>query len=250
LTSFLSIRERRTTTMFLGHYAIALGAKRAAPNTSLGTLVVASQFIDLLWPLLLLAGVEHVRIDPGNTIVTPLDFYDYPVSHSLSGVLLWGGIVGGVCFAIRRSWKSAMVVGLAVVSHWVLDLVVHRPDLPLSFTGETRVGLGGWNSLPLTLLLELGLLAAGTYVYARTTKTKDRIGSYGLRGLLVFMIGIYFANLLGPPPPDVGMIGVAGNASWLFVLWAVWVGRHRQLVVRGVDEASRALDSDSLEWYF
>jgi membrane-bound metal-dependent hydrolase YbcI (DUF457 family) len=215
--------------MFLGHYAVALGAKRAAPNTSLGTLVMASQFIDLLWPVLLLAGVEHVRIDPGNTAVTPLDFYDYPVSHSLVGVLLWGVIVGGVYFALKRSWKSAAVVCLAVVSHWVLDLIVHRPDLPLNFAGEARAGLGGWNSLPLTLVLELGLLAVGTYLYAGATKARDRIGSYGLAGLLVFLVGIYVANVFGPPPPDVGMIGVAGNASWLFVLWAAWVDRHREL---------------------
>ncbi len=216
--------------MFLGHYAVALSAKRVAPNASLGTLVMASQFIDLLWPLLLLAGVEHVRLDPGNTVVTPLDFYDYPVSHSLVGVLLWGGIVGGVYFALRRSWTNSLVVGLAVVSHWVLDLIVHRPDLPLHFTGEPRVGLGLWNSLPLTLVLELGLLAVGTFLYVGATKAKDRTGSYGLAGLLVVLVGIYVANVVGPPPPDVGMIGIAGNASWLFVLWAAWIDRHRQAV--------------------
>jgi hypothetical protein len=215
--------------MFLGHYAVALGAKRAAPKASLGTLVMASQFIDLLWPVLLLAGVEHVRLAPGNTTVTPLDFYSYPFSHSLTGVVLWGVVVGGVYFAIKRSWKAAVVIGLAVVSHWFLDLIVHRPDLPLTFAGAGRVGLGGWNSLPLTLILELGLLAAGTYVYVRFTKAVDRIGIYGLAGLVAFLVVIYAANVFGPPPPDVGMIGVAGNASWLFVLWAAWVDRHRVL---------------------
>ncbi len=216
--------------MFLGHYAVALGAKRAAPQASLGTLVMAAQFIDLLWPLLLLAGVEHVRLGPGNTAVTPLDFYDYPVSHSLVGVLFWGVLIGGIYFAIRRSWKSAVVIGLAVVSHWFLDLVVHRPDLPLTLGGASRWGWGGWNSLPLTLLLELGLLGGGTYLYVRSTKAMDRVGTYGLAGLVVFLVGIYCANVFGPPPPDVGMIGVAGNASWLFVLWAAWVDRHRRPV--------------------
>ena len=216
--------------MFLGHYAVALGAKRAAPNTSLGTLVMASQFIDLLWPVLLLAGVEHVRIEPGNTAVTPLDFYDYPVSHSLVGVLLWGVVVGGLYFAFKRSWRNALVVGLAVISHWLLDLIVHRPDLPLNFAGETRMGFGVWNSLPLTVVLELGLLAGGAFLYIGATKAKDRIGSYGLAGLLAVLVGIYMANLFGPPPPDVGMIGVAGNASWLFVLWAAWIDRHREVV--------------------
>jgi hypothetical protein len=213
--------------MFLGHYAVALGAKRAAPKASLGTLVMASQFIDLLWPVLLVAGVEHVRVDPGITAVSPFDFYDYPFSHSLAGVVLWGLVVGGVYFAIRRSWKAAVVIGLAVVSHWILDLVVHRPDLPLTFSGADRLGLGGWNSLPLTLILELGLLAAGTYVYVRCTKAIDRIGMYGLAGLIAFLLVIYAGSVFGPPPPDVGMIGVAGNASWLFVLWAAWVDRHR-----------------------
>jgi membrane-bound metal-dependent hydrolase YbcI (DUF457 family) len=216
--------------MFLGHYAVAFGAKRAAPQASLGTLVMAAQFIDLLWPLLLLGGVEHVRLDPGNTAVTPLDFYDYPVSHSLVGVLFWGVLVGGIYFAIRKSWKNALVVGLAVVSHWFLDLVVHRPDLPLTFAGSARWGLGGWNSLPLTLILELGLLGGGTYLYVRSTRPMDRIGTYGFAGLVVFLVGIYCANVFGPPPPDVGLIGVAGNASWLFVLWAAWVDRHRRSV--------------------
>lgn len=213
--------------MFLGHYAVALGAKRAAPKASLGTLVMASQFIDLLWPVLLLVGIEHVRLDPGNTAVTPLDFTNYPFSHSLTGVVLWGLVVGGMYFAIKRSWKTALVIGLAVVSHWFLDLVVHRPDLPLTFAGEGRVGLGGWNSLPLTLMFEFGLLAVGTYMYVRCTKATDRIGTYGLAGLIAFLVVIYAANVFGPPPPDVGMIGIAGNASWLFVLWAAWVDRHR-----------------------
>jgi membrane-bound metal-dependent hydrolase YbcI (DUF457 family) len=216
--------------MFLGHYAVALGAKRAAPKTSLGTLFLAAQFIDLLWPVLLLLGFEHVRLDPGNTAVTPLDFYDYPITHSLTGVLVWAVVVGSVYFAIRLSWKSALVVAGAVVSHWVLDLIVHRPDLPLTFSGTTKVGFGLWNSLPITLVLELGLLAAGTLIYLRATRAVDRIGTYGLYALLLILTGIYCANLFGPPPPDVRMIGIAGNASWLFVLWAAWVDKHRRTV--------------------
>lgn len=219
--------------MFLGHYAVALGAKRAAPKTSLGTLVMASQFIDLLWPILLLTGIEHVRLSPGNTVVTPLDFHDYPISHSFTGVVVWSLVVGGGYWAIRRSWKSALVVGLAVISHWLLDLIVHRPDLPLTFGGDTHVGFGVWNSLPLTLVSELGLIAAGTLVYLRSTQPRDRIGSIGFAAMLVVLVGIYLANVFGPPPPDVGMIAVAGNASWLFVLWAAWVDRHRTVAVAG-----------------
>ena len=213
--------------MFLGHFAVALAAKKAAPKTSLGTLVIGAQFIDLLWPILLLSGVENVRLDPGNTVVTPLDFYNYPFSHSLTGVVLWSVLVGGVYFAFRRYRRGALVLGAIVLSHWVLDLLTHRPDLPLTFSGDARAGLGLWNSLPLTLLVELGMFAAGVVFYLRATSAKDRWGSYALWALILVLAGIYVMNLFGPPPPSVEMIGIAGNAAWLFVLWAYWVDRHR-----------------------
>lgn len=216
--------------MFLGHYAVALAAKKAAPGTSLGTLFIGAQFIDLLWPILLVAGVEHVRLDPGNTAVTPLDFYNYPFSHSLTGVVIWSVLVGGVYFAFRRYRRGALVLGAAVLSHWVLDLLTHRPDLPLTFSGEARAGFGLWNSLPFTLIVELGLFAAGVIFYLRATSAKDRVGRYALWALILVLAGIYVMNLFGPPPPNVEMIGIAGNAGWLFVLWAYWVDRHRSAV--------------------
>ena len=128
--------------MFIGHYAVALGAKKAAPRVSLGTLLLASQFIDLLWPIFLLLGLEHVRIAPGNTVFTPLDFYDYPISHSLLAVLGWSVGFGLVYYAVRRSGRNALILGAIVLSHWVLDFISHRPDLPLIPGMETRVGLG------------------------------------------------------------------------------------------------------------
>ena len=215
--------------MFLGHYAVAMAAKKAAPQTSLGTLFIGAQFIDLLWPILLLAGVEHVRLDPGNTVVTPLDFYNYPFSHSLLGVAIWSLVLGGAYYSIRRSWRGSLVLGLAVLSHWVLDLLTHRPDLPITFSGEARAGLGLWNSLPLTLMLELGLFIAGIALYLRSTTKRDGIGQYGFWALMLVLAGIYMVNLFGPPPPSAEMIGIAGNASWLFVLWAYWVDRHRNV---------------------
>lgn len=216
--------------MFLGHFAVALAAKKTAPKASLGTLFIGAQFIDLLWPILLVAGVEHVRLDPGNTVVTPLDFYNYPFSHSLTGVVIWSVVVGGVYFAFRRYRRGALVLGAAVLSHWVLDLLTHRPDLPLTFSGDARAGFGLWNSLPFTLIVELGLFAAGVVFYLRTTSAMDRVGSYALWALILVLAGIYVMNLFGPPPPNVEMIGIAGNAGWLFVLWAYWVDRHRSAV--------------------
>ena len=133
--------------MFLGHYAVALAAKRAAPRTSLGTLIFAAQWLDELWPILLLAGVERVRIVPGLMAANPLDFVSYPISHSLLMAIVWGAVIGGIYFAVRRYVSGAWIVALAVVSHWVLDLVVHRPDLPVWPGSATRVGLGLWNSI-------------------------------------------------------------------------------------------------------
>ena len=213
--------------MFIGHYAVALAVKKAAPSTSLGTLFIAVQFIDLLWPVLLLLGFEHVRIDPGNTVVTPFDFYDYPISHSLMGVGIWSAALAILYFAIRRYRKGAWVVGLCVLSHWVLDYLTHRPDLPLGLTGEARVGAGLWNSLAGTIIVEAGMFVAGIALYLRSTRSKDKTGVFAFWGLAVFVSVIYLGNMFGPPPTSVHLIAVAGNAMWLLILWAYWIDRHR-----------------------
>ena len=117
--------------MFLGHFGVAFGAKGAAPKTSLGTLILAALFIDLLWPTFLLLGIERVRIIPGITAVVPLDFEFYPFSHSLASVLLWSLGFGFAYRTLKHDDRGAFVLGLAVLSHWFLDAIVHRPDLPL-----------------------------------------------------------------------------------------------------------------------
>ena len=137
--------------MFLGHFGVAFGAKRYAPTAGLGVLFLAAQFVDVLWPTLLLLGVERVAIVPGITTVTPLDFQHYPVSHSLAAVIGWAALLGGAYYAMFRSRRAAWVIAALVVSHWFLDLVVHRPDLPLAPGHEARLGLGLWNSLPAIL---------------------------------------------------------------------------------------------------
>lgn len=215
--------------MFLGHFGIGFGAKRAAPGTSLGTLFLAAQLIDLLWPSFLLIGWERVSIRPGITAVTPLDFESYPFTHSLLAVVLWGVGFALVYGAIRRYRAGAMVGGLTVISHWILDLVVHRPDLPLA-PGGARVGLGLWNSLSATLAVELAVFFGGLWIYLRATRARDRIGSFALAGLVGFLLLIYAGNLLGPPPPSVKAIAWAGQAQWIIVIWAFWIDRHRELV--------------------
>ncbi|HEX9049262.1 MAG TPA: hypothetical protein VF841_01895 [Anaeromyxobacter sp.] len=212
--------------MFLGHIGVALAAKRAAPRTSLGTLVAASIWIDLVWPVLLLAGVERVRIDPGNTAVTPLDFEHYPWTHGGVAVLLWSLAFGAAVLARTGYRRGAVVAGALVASHWVLDAIVHRPDLPLAWDG-TKVGLGLWNDVPATFAVELGLLAAGLVVYVRAAPARDATGRRALAALAAFLVAVYLANVLGPPPPSVKAVAVGGLAQWLLVAWAAWIDRHR-----------------------
>jgi hypothetical protein len=214
--------------MFIGHFAVGLGAKKIAPKVSLGTMFVAAQLVDLLWPLFLLLGWEHARINPGNTVVTPLDFYDYPITHSLLGAVLWSCAFGAVYYSIRRDSRNALICGGVVFSHWILDFVTHRPDLPLGLGGNAYFGLGLWNSLAGTIVVEVGMFALGIILYLQATKAKDRIGSFGFWSLVVLLGLIYVGNLFGPPPPEMSMIAIAGNASWLFVIWAYWVDKHRE----------------------
>ena len=214
--------------MFVGHHAVALAAKPLAPRVSLGTLFGAAILLDLLWPILLLTGVEHVRIAPGITAFTPLDFYDYPITHSLVFVLGWS-LGAAIAYAIwRKSRRAAVIVGTLVLSHWVIDLIAHRPDLPL-WPGGPKVGLGLWNSIPATIVVEVAMFIAGLTIYLRTTQANDRIGSIALWALVAFLGIIYVANITSPPPPTATAIGWAGLAQWLFVPWGVWIDNHRRV---------------------
>jgi len=215
--------------MFIGHFAMGMGAKPLAPKTSLGTLFLATQFIDLLWPIFLLLGLESVAIEEGNTVVTPLDFTSYPISHSLLMVLAWGLLFSIIYNQLQKYTKGALVLGLLVISHWFLDLIVHRPDLPL-FPGDSpMVGLGLWNSLIGTALVEGLLFVAGIFIYLTSTKAKNKKGIIGFWALIAFLTLINISNLAGPPPPDVNMIAWAGMLQWLLVIWAYWIDHNRMM---------------------
>ncbi len=214
--------------MFIGHFGTGLAAKKVAPQPSLGTLMFAAQFIDLIWPILILMGLERVEIDPGNTIVTPLNLVHYPISHSLLGVLIWALLFGGIYFLIKRNGKNAFWLGALLVGHWVLDLITHRPDLPLVPWSQTKVGFGLWNSLLGTIVVEGFIFFGGAYLYLKSTRAKNRRGSYGLWLLLGFLIVIYVGGLFGPPPPSAEAIAIVGLAQWLFVFWAYWIDRNRE----------------------
>jgi hypothetical protein len=215
--------------MFLGHYAVGFGSKKAEPKVSLGTYFMAAVFLDLLWPVFLLLGLEHVKIDPGNTPMTPLDFYDYPLSHSLLMAIVWSLVFGGFYYLIKKNGRVSVVLGICVFSHWILDFISHRPDLPLAPGVNYFLGLGLWYSVTATLLVELSLYAIGIYLYIQITKAKNKIGSIALWGFIALSLIIYFSNLFSTPP-DVKTMAISGMGQWLFVLWAYLIDRHRTVV--------------------
>lgn len=212
--------------MFIGHAAVALAAKPLLPRVNLALPLAAVFWVDLVWPVLLLTGVERVKIDPGNTAFTPLDFVHYPWTHSLAAVIGWSVLFGLAC--LKWGKREALILGLLVFSHWVLDALSHRPDLPLWPGSETMIGLGLWNSVPWTMIVEGAMFAAGAWIYARAAPARDRIGTWAYWGLIGFLVLAYLGNVFGPPPPNVHAIAVAGIAGGvLFTAWAWWIDRHR-----------------------
>jgi len=214
--------------MFIGHYALGLAAKRIAPRTSLGTLFLAPSLADLLWPVFLLLGWERVRVTGGANPFLTLTFDAYPLSHSLLTLIGWG-----VVLAVLYRWRSgdaraATVVALLVVSHWVLDFVTHVPDMPL-YPGGPTVGLGLWNSVAGTVIIEGSMFVAGAWIYVTTTRARDAVGRYALWALLAFLLVSYVASLFTGPPPTLQAIEFGGIVfGWLFVGWAAWADRHRE----------------------
>lgn len=216
--------------MFLGHYGVALAARRIAPRASLAVFFVAAQFLDMLWPLLLIADVEHVRIVPGLMAASPLDFVHYPYSHSLLMATVWGGLTGLVWFGLRRYGRTAWILAALVVSHWFLDVPMHRPDLPLWPGSTIMAGFGLWQSVPLTLVLEFGMLTSGLLLYLRSTRATNRVGSWGLWAL-VAALAVGFLGSLASAPPNETALAWGALTLWLFVPWAWWVDRHRRPIV-------------------
>lgn len=214
--------------MFIGHFGIGFAAKKFSSQLSLGTLFIATQFIDLLWPILILLGLEKVEIDIGNTVVTPLNFIAYPISHSLIGVVCWAGIVGIVYYLIKKDRAASITLGLVLLSHWVLDLITHRPDLEIISNIGSKVGFGLWNSLIGTMVVEVTIFALGIYYYLKTTRAINKKGDYALWGLITFIGIIYAGNLFSPPPPSVDSLPFVGLATWLLVAWGYWVDRNRE----------------------
>jgi membrane-bound metal-dependent hydrolase YbcI (DUF457 family) len=215
--------------MFVGHYAVGFAAKRAAPRTSLGFLIAAAVLLDLLWPVFLLLGWEEVRVVRGPTPLLNLDFVSYPISHSLATTIGWALLAGGAYWAATRYRAGAVWIAILVASHWILDFVTHRPDLPL-WPGGPRVGLGLWSSTFKTIAVEEAMLAVGLWICVVHTSPRDRIGRWGFVGFVVFILAIYVSSIASLPPPSARAVAWVGLASLILPLWAGWFDRHRRFL--------------------
>jgi membrane-bound metal-dependent hydrolase YbcI (DUF457 family) len=213
------------TAMFIGHYGLAFGAKTLKPQLSLGILFLAVQLADLLWPTLLLLGVEQVELQPSaGQAVT---FSHYPISHSLVMSVVWSLLLAAGYWITRRDTQAALLVGLCVLSHWLLDVVVHGPDLPLYPGTSPLVGLGLWNHLLLSQVVEVPIFVAGLYLYLRRTRAVNKTGRYALWSLVAFLVLVHVGNFFSPAPGSVTELGWLGQLLWLPVLWAHWADRNR-----------------------
>ena len=215
--------------MIIGHFAVAFGAKKFAPRVSLGILFLASQLADAIYPPLILLGVESLEVEPGITVMMPLNLVHYPYSHSIAALAIWSALFAVIYLVLARSGtRAALVIAILGVSHWFLDLLMHRPDLPISLTGPARVGLGLWNYPAVAVPLELLLFGAGAWLYARHSRPVNRRGRWGLIVLVACLLASYGAIHFGPPLPSAAAVAWSGQcALWLFVLWAFWLDRHR-----------------------
>lgn len=216
--------------MFVGHFAVALAGKRAAPELSLAWYIAAATLLDLLWPLFLLAGIEHVAIKPGVTAFTPLVLYDYPWSHSLLMAVVWGIALA----LLARLWKgvgfkTALLLVALVVSHWVLDFITHAPDMPLWPGDSPLLGLGLWNSIPGTFIVEGLLWLAGLVLYLQPRQRRSWVGPLAFWSLAGISTVMWAAGPWSVPPPNPQALAWFALIGWIILPWAAWADRYYRL---------------------
>jgi hypothetical protein len=210
--------------MFVGHFAIAFGAKRWAPRTSVGTLMFAALLADLLVFVFVAVGIEHISIRPGITRVNALNLYDFAWSHSLVMDVVWGALLAAAYLLTRRYGRGAWVLFAAVLSHWVLDWASHRPDMPLAPGFHRYYGLGLYNSPLGLLIIEGGLWVIGIILYLRATHTRRFSGHLVLWTFIVVFTALWLLSFNGAPPPSVHVLVTVDLILFPIVFgWAYWI---------------------------
>ncbi|MGE5323618.1 MAG: hypothetical protein ACM3SW_12175 [Actinomycetota bacterium] len=215
--------------MFVGHYGAGLAGKRIAPRMSLGTMMLATLLPDLLAWVLVVTGAEHFAIRPGITLTNPMDLYDYPISHSLATDVLWGTLLAAAYYLVRRHWRGSLLIFTLVLSHWVLDLIAHRPDMPLAPGIHRYYGFGLYNSRPGMIIVEGLIWLGGIVLYLRSTRSRKKLGTYMFWFGVAILTWIWVVSLKGQPPPGTAVQAAISSLVFmtLTVLWAYWVDHLR-----------------------
>lgn len=214
--------------MLVGHIAVGLAAKRIAPRVSLGTLVLASVLPDLLWCAFLLAGIEQAQLKPGRGAVNYLAASNIAFSHGLLMDVLWGALLAAAYFFLRRNARAAGLLCAAVLSHWLLDFVSHRADMPLAPGMHQYFGLGLWTSVAATVALEGGMWLLAIILYLRITRAGRRTGTYAFWIAAALLTLAWHGNIAGPPPPGPQAMALSSLIFFsCIVAWAYWMNRLR-----------------------
>lgn len=217
--------------MFIGHFAVGFALKKAEPKVPLGVWFAAALFLDILWPVFLLTGIEKASVVPGITVVTPLNLEVVHWSHSLLMAAVWSLLFGAAVWSRVRTSKAFVYSAIGVLSHWVLDYITHRPDMPLAPHAQ-KLGLGLWNSLAGTLVVELALFAIGIAIYLRMTSNVSRSARIHFSVLIIFFLVMYVMAIFGPPPPNnQTVLGVSSLALTPVIFWANWLDKKMGLRV-------------------
>ena len=215
--------------MFIGHLATGFAAKKAAPCASLHVALLAAGFVDVLFSVFVLLGVEVAEINPGHTAVVPVEFLSYPWSHSLVMMIAWAAVFGGAYLWKTGYKRGAAVMAALVVLHWPLDWASHAPDMQLAPWIENRYGLSLWDSEPATALVELVMFGLGVWAYSSETSAPTRKGTLALWSFVAFVLALYAMSFVSPPPPSLKAMALANLLFLPSLLWARWAERSREL---------------------
>jgi hypothetical protein len=219
--------------MFVGHLAVGMAVKRIEPKLSLGTTVLAAMLVDLVAFVFLIAGIEHFDAVPGAASNRMIG-RDIVYSHSLLMGAAWGAVFAGVWFLRKRHLRGAWLLFAAVLSHWLLDLVSHRPDMPLAPGTHEVFGFGLWNSVPATLLVEGGAWLIAIVIYVRATRPKNRTGIFAFWIVAAMLTFMWYKNIAAGIDPNPVKAGIGGLIVFSMVAaWAYWINRLRLLRAPG-----------------
>ncbi len=215
--------------MFIGHFAAGFAAKRLAPRVSIAILILAGSLSDVLWIAFFAAGIEQVVIRPGLMVANSLDLVYFPFSHSLLMDFVWGGLFGGLYFLLRRDTRGAWIILATVVSHWLLDFIVHRPDMQLLPGLNLRLGLSLWNSRVATFFVEGTLWVAALLIFIRSTRPGSRASTVGFWIVIVLLTALWIMSLGGDPPPSLQALAVTNSIFMtILIAWAMWIDSNRK----------------------